>query len=165
MNYLNLNFKKLITFFMLSILAFSVFGQNLMDERIRRISPRKKSIYLERGVFHNGGPKRDSELKALRHNFSKKNGYERLVFDFKEDDIPRIYGYISGKERRIYIDLFDTKIPSDLGAFGNSKFVESINFFPIQKETLSIEIILKKDVSIDIFYLKNNGRFVVDIKG
>ncbi|MCP4913890.1 MAG: hypothetical protein GY909_12325 [Oligoflexia bacterium] len=153
---------KLILVFLFSA---NLFAQNLLDERIRRIAPRKRSIFLERGIFHNGGPKRSSSLKAIRHNFSKSAGYERLVFDFGTKEIPRVYGYISGNEKRLYIDLFDTKLVGQLGSFGNSKYVESINFFPIQSDTLSVEVIFKKKITVDIFYLLSPGRFVVDIKG
>lgn len=141
-----------------------VFSQNLLDERIRRLSSTKKSIFLDRGIFHNGGPKKATKLKAIRHNYSKSNGYERVVFDFSTSSIPRIYGYISMSERKLYIDFFKTAVPASLASFGNSKFVESINFFPIQKDTLSAEVLFKKKVSVDVFYLKSPGRFVIDIK-
>ena len=153
----------------LSVIVFlfsinQIFAQNLLDERIRRLSSTKKSIFLERGIFHNGGPKSPTKLKAIRHNYSRANGYERVVFDFSTALIPRIYGYISMSERKLYIDFFKTSVPPSLASFGNSKFVESVNFFPIQKDTLSVEVNFKKKVSIDVFFLKSPGRFVVDIK-
>lgn len=157
--------KVFIKLIITLLLSSSILGQNLLDERIRRIAPRKRSIFLEKGIFHNGGPKRSSSLKAIRHNFSKSAGYERLVFDFGTKEIPRVYGYIAGNEKRLYLDLFDTNLVGKLGSFGNSKFVESINFFPIQSDTLSVEVIFKKEITIDIFYLLSPGRFVVDVKG
>ncbi len=63
-------------------LSFNSFSQNLLGERIRRISGTKKSVYFDSGIFHNGGPKRKSNLKAMRHSFTEKRGYERIVFDF-----------------------------------------------------------------------------------
>ncbi len=143
----------------------SLFAQNLQSERIRRLSSRKRSIYLDSGIFHNGGPKRTSKIKAIRHNYSKRLGYERVVMDFTTKNLPRIYGYISPGEKKLYLDLFQTEIPSHLDSFGKSKFVEKVNFFPIQKDTLSVEVVFKKNVTLDIFYLTGPGRLVVDIKG
>lgn len=162
------NKNSLITFtfiFISIFLSFSASSQNLLDERIRRVSSHKRSIYLDSGIFHNGGPKRNSKLKAIRHNFSKKVGYERLVFDFTTDKLPRIYGYIDGKNKKLYLDLFTTDLPDALNSFGDSRFVNSVNFFPIQNDTLSVEVLFKKNVTLDVFFLEGPGRLVVDIKG
>ena len=142
----------------------SAFAQNLLQERIRRIPSRKRSIYLDTGIFHNGAPKKGSQLKAVRHNFSKRNGYERVVMDFETKELPRVYGYISREENKLYLDLFETGIPKSLSSFGDSKYVKELLFFPIQKDTLSVEVIFKTDVTLDVFYLTNPGRLVIDIK-
>lgn len=146
-------------------LAQPVVAQNLLEERIRKVTTRKRSVFLDSGIFHNGTAKVKSQLKAIRHSFSKSQGYERLVFDFVSDEVPRIYGHIAGKEKKIYIDFFNTKMIDNVGSFGNSKFVESINFFPLSRDSLSVEVQFKKSVTVDLFYLKSPGRFVVDIKG
>lgn len=160
------NITKSICLLIATLLTLGfVQAQNLLDERIRRVSPRKRSIYLDSGIFHNGGPKRNSKLKAIRHNFSSKRGYERLVFDFTSAELPRIYGFISSSEKKLYLDLFETDLPEALSSFGDSKYVESVNFFPIQKDTLSVEVLFKKNITLDVFYLSNPGRLVIDIKG
>lgn len=143
----------------------SVSAQDLLSERIRRVSSRKKSVYLDSGIFHNGGAKRTSKLKAIRHSFSPKRGYERVVFDFQTKELPRVYGYISSQENKLYLDLFSTDVPDTLSSFGDSQYVKAVNFFPIQKDTLSVEVLFKKNVTLDVFYLSNPGRLVVDIKG
>ncbi len=140
-------------------------AQNLVEERIRRISDRKKSVFLNRGIFHNGGPSIPSSLKAVRHSYNQKLGYERLVMDFETAKVPRIYGHIATGDKKLYLDLFDTQIKGTIGSFGNSKYVETINFFPISQDTLSVEIHFKQSVSVDIFYLDSPGRFVIDVKG
>lgn len=140
-------------------------AQSLVEERIRRLDGRKKSVFLNRGIFHNGGPKIASVLKAVRHSFNPKLGYERLVMDFETSKVPRVYGHIATGEKKLYLDLFDTQIKGAVGSFGNSKYVESINFFPISSDTLSVEIHFKQSVSVDIFYLEEPGRFVIDVKG
>jgi hypothetical protein len=166
MNYLkNLPFYKATIVLFVALFSVASYSQNLLDERIRRVSARKRSIYLESGIFHNGGPKRSSKLKAIRHSFSGKKGYERLVFDFTTENLPRIYGYISGNNKKLYLDLFTTDLPDALNSFGNSRYVKSVNFFPIQNDTLSVEVLFKKNVTLDVFYLKSPGRLVVDIKG
>jgi hypothetical protein len=145
-------------------LSFNSFSQDLLGERIRRISGTKKSVYFDSGIFHNGGPKRKSKLKALRHSFTEKRGYERIVFDFTTQEVPRIYGNISAGERKVYIDFFDTALSESINSFGKSKYVKEVKFFPISKDSLSIELTLRKKSSVDIFYLKSPGRLVIDIK-
>lgn len=165
MKLLSLNkFTLIFTLFFTILVSDSVVAQNLMNERIRRIPSRKRSVYLDTGIFHNGGPKRGSKLKSIRHNFSDKKGYERLVFDFTTEALPRVYGYISAPEKKLYLDFFTTEIPDGLNSFGNSKFVKTVNFFPIQKDTLSVEVVFKDNVTLDVFYLTGPGRLVVDIK-
>lgn len=156
------SFALVLCFLMISVQSF---GQNLFDERIRRLPERKLSVFLDRGIFHNGGPKVKSTLKSIRHSYRKKDGFERVVFDFGTNKIPKVYGHISANERKLYIDLFDTSLKKSISSFGKSKFVESINFFPISKESLSVEINFKKSVGVDLFYLSSPGRFVIDIKG
>lgn len=161
-----MKYLKELTLFILLAFVFtsSTFAQNLLQERIRRISPRKKSIYLDTGIFHNGGPKRPSKLKAVRHSFSGTRGFERVVFDFSTNKLPRIYGYISRDENKLFLDLFKTEVPAILSSFGDSKFVKELLFFPIEKDTLSVEINFKSKVTLDIFYLTTPGRLVIDIK-
>ena len=146
------------------VLSFNSFSQDLLGERIRRISGTKKSVYFDSGIFHNGGPKRKSKLKAMRHSFTQKRGYERIVFDFKTSKIPRVYGNISSNDKKVYIDFFDTELSESISSFGKSKFVEEVKFFPISKDSLSIELSLRKKSSVDIFYLSSPGRLVIDIK-
>jgi len=166
MKFLKTVFNKTFVLGLLTLFcAESINAQNLLSERIRRLSSRKRSIYLDAGIFHNGGPKRTSKIKAIRHNYSKRLGYERVVMDFTTQNLPRVYGYISPKEKKLYLDLFQTDIPAQLDSFGKSEFVERVNFFPIQKDTLSVEVVFKKNVTLDIFYLSGPGRLVVDIKG
>lgn len=154
--------KFLLVF--ISLIPFVTHAQNLVEERIRRLDNRKKSVFLNRGIFHNGGPKVASSLKAVRHSFNSKLGYERLVMDFETSQVPRVYGHIATAEKKLYLDLFDTQIKGAIGSFGNSKYVESINFFPISQDTLSVEIHFKQSVSVDIFYLDSPGRLVIDVK-
>ena len=140
------------------------FGQDLLSERIRKLTGRKKSIYFDKGIFHNGNNSGMSKLMKIRHNYSKTNGYERIVLDFSTKSVPRIYGHISSSERKIYVDLFNTTIVKSLDSFGNSKFVESINFFPIDKDKVSLELQTKLKVNAEVFYLESPGRLIIDIR-
>ena len=56
------------------------------------------------------------------------------------------------------------QIQKGISSFGKTQYVEAINFFPISRETLSVELKFKEKVSVDIFYLDNPGRLVIDIK-
>ncbi len=160
-------FSRLSTFLAaFCILSLTtVTAQDLQNQRIRKLQGSKTAIYLTNGIFHTGGgPKVDSELKAIRHNFSAKNGYERLVFDFKTPKLPKVYGHISSDDKKIYLDFFDTTVGSELNSFGSSKYVESVNIFPLSKDSLSVELVLKDKISADIFWLENPGRLVIDLK-
>ena len=141
-----------------------VYSQNLLTERIRKITSKKRSVYFYDGIFHNGNERTKTNLKAIRHSFSKKNDYERIVFDFKTTKAPKIYGHIAGEGQKIYMDLFDTKMIGEVGSFGNSKYVKEINFFPLDEESLSVELSFKDKTTADIFYLENPGRLVIDLK-
>lgn len=153
---------KVLLFLVFSICE--VFSQDLLNEHIRKIPARKKSVFTAKGIFHNGGPKSASTLIAVRHSYSKNKKRERLVFDFKTKAVPRIYGHISKARKKIYIDFFSTSMGDKLSSFGSSHFVEKIDFFPVTPESLSVEIKFKKDVTVDMFHLKSPGRFVIDVR-
>lgn len=135
-----------------------------MDSRIRKLTASKKAIFLKNGIFHNGNVKNSSRLNKVRHSFSKNQGYERVVFDFSTSNIPKVYGSISSNEKRIYLDFFDTNLKESIASVGTSHFVENINFLPLSKESLSVEVIFKQNVEVDVFYLNGPGRLVLDIK-
>jgi hypothetical protein len=148
------------------VVAFSssTFSQDLMKERIRKLSGRKRSIFLDSGIFHNGGNSNPSTLKMIRHSYKKSQGFERVVFDFSTNKLPRVYGHVDAKRKKMYLDIFDTKLSDTVRSMGTSEYVESVNFFPISKDLLSVELSFKGKVSVDLFYLEKPGRFVVDIK-
>ena len=151
---------------LLALLCFATQGysQNLLNQRIRKITAKKQSVYFDNGIFHNGNSKTKSLVRSLRHSFSKTKGYERVVLDFKGNKLPRLYGHVSKIDRKIYLDLFSTNLPGSIDSFGNTKFVKAVNFFPITKESLSVEILLKDSVGADIFYLESPARLVIDLK-
>ena len=142
----------------------NLYSQNLVEERIRKIPDRKKSVYLDGGVFHNGMVKVKSKLIGIRHSYKRGAKTERIVFDFSSAKVPRIYGYFSKKKKMLTIDFMGTQVQDGLGSFGSSSFVKDVNFFPVTVETLSTEIHFKDYVSVDLFYLESPGRFVIDLK-
>lgn len=150
----------------LSVLCISlnVFAQDLTKARIRKLNLSKKAVYIDSGIFHNGATKVVSSIKAMRHSFTAKEGYERIVFDFSSAQVPRVYGNFNSKDKKLYIDFFDTSLDGAVKSFGKTRFVEEIKFFPVSEESLSLEMSLKDNVVIDIFYLENPGRLVVDVK-
>ena len=145
-------------------LSQTVFGQDLLKERIRKLSSNKTSIYVEKGIFHNGGVKVQSVLKSIRQSYNPKQGFERIVIDFSSDKVPKIYGHISSEDRKLYLDLFDTNLDKDLKTVASTRYIEKINFFPIEENHLSIDMKLKAKVIADIFYLETPGRLVIDLK-
>ena len=135
-----------------------------MQERIRKIASHKRSIFLNGGIFHGGEFDGASIQKAVRHSYNDTTSQERLVFDFGTEKPPKFYGYIDGDNKKMYIDFYKTKLIKEPGSFGNSRYVEGIDFFPITEDSLSIEVNFKENISVDIFYLVSPGRFVVDVK-
>src|SRR3989339_1104172 len=147
--------------FILSLVTSMVFAGNLLDSKVLILTGNKTSNYMAEGIFSNGkGEIAKSELKAIRHAYTDEQGYERLVFDFSTEVLPQVYGNFSGKEKKIYLDLFNTTLNSKIDSFGNSKFVNELDLFPITSESLSLEITLKEQLSVDVFYLQNPARLV-----
>jgi hypothetical protein len=142
----------------------ALFSQDLLKERIRKLGGKKTSVYVENGIFHNGGVKNEGVLKGIRQSYSAKLGFERIVIDFNSSEIPKIYGNINSLEKRVYIDFFDTTLDKELKTVSSTKFVEKVHFYPIEKGHLSMEMRLKSKASADIFFLQNPGRLVIDLK-
>ena len=154
---------KLSLFCILVFYIPSVFSQNLLDLRIREISGRKKFLFFNEGVFHKESSMA-SRVKAMRHSYSTKRGYERIVVDFSSKKLPKIYGHFSSNEKKLSLDFFKTSLNKNVGSFGVSNFVKAFKFYPLSKEFLSMEILFKEAVKAEIFYLNSPARLVIDIK-
>jgi len=152
--------------FLLTLIILSQItpAQDLLKERIRKLSAKKTSIYIESGIFHNGLTKGEGVLKGIRQFYTPKQGFERIVIDFGGTEIPRVYGNINAAEKKVYIDFFDTILDKELKTVASTRYVEKVNFFPIEKGMLSMELKLKAKVNADIFFLENPGRLVIDLK-
>ena len=159
-----MKFTLFFIILMHSVFIAKIEAQDLLKERIRKLSSNKTSIYIEKGIFHNGGVKQEAVLKSIRQSFNPKLGFERIVIDFNTNQIPKVYGHISSQDKMLYIDFFDTTMAKDFQTIGNKHFVEKINFFPIENNYLSMEMKLKAKVTADIFYLENPARLVIDFK-
>lgn len=157
-------FSKLILILIFLLNNVPAFSQSIFEERIRKIPAHKRSVYFEDGIFHNGATGTASILNSIRQNYAKRLGYERIVFDFSKEGVPKIYLNLNKKESKIYLDFFKTQMGKNLGSFGNSELVKSINVFPFKDDALSMEIELKKKATIDVFTLSNPSRLVIDVK-
>ena len=155
--------KFLVLIFLFIVSSFS-FSQDLLKERIRKLTNKKTSIYVESGIFHNGGVKVEGLLKGIRQSYNPKQGFERIVIDFGASEIPKVYGHLSATDKKLYIDFFDTTLDKELKTVTGTRYIEKINFFPIEAGHLSMEINLKSKVNADIFFLENPGRLVLDLK-
>jgi len=153
-------------FLLLSLIFCSStsFSQDLLKERIRKLGNKKTSIYVESGIFHNGGVKNESVLKGIRQSYNPQQGFERIVIDFGSSQIPKIYGNLNSLDKRLYIDFFDTTLDKELKTITGTRYIEKVNFFPIDAGQVSMEIKLKSKVNADIFFLENPGRLVLDLK-
>lgn len=151
-----------ILFFFLFI-TIPVLAQNLMEERIWKIAPRKKSIFLDSGVFHHNAEGR-SVISSVRNSVTPGQGYERVVIDFNTASIPKVYGNISAENKKISVDFFNTTVSTSQPQLKNSKFVKSIDFINVDDKSITMDLGLKAKGSFDIFYLENPGRLVIDIR-
>lgn len=153
--------------FIFCLYSIHIYSADLSRDNIFTIMPKKTSRYIKTGIFHSKGDFFEKEyffIEHLRHFYKKSLGYERLVFQFNAEKIPKIYGSILMKKKKIFIDFFKSKLKDNLTLLGQSKFVRSVKFYPIRKDTLSVEISLKNHVLSEIFYLTSPGRFVIDLK-
>jgi len=156
---------------LISLIIFTAFSsfpgahaQNLLKERIWKISSHKRSIFFDKGIFHSGANSKMQNLTGIRNSYVPARGYERVVFDFTGKLPPRIYGHISKTDKKVYIDFFNTELSSQLQNLKNTKYLTDIQFFNIEQDHVSVELIFKNNVSFDVFYLENPARLVVDIK-
>lgn len=142
----------------------NVFAQNLNSQRIWKISSKKRSIFLDKGVFHSEANAKNIQLSGIRNSYVSSRGYERVVFDFSSEKTPRIYGHISKENKKIYLDFFDTSLNKELTSIKEVKYVKSVDFYNIDKNQLSVELSFNSNVSFDVFYLENPARLVIDVK-
>ena len=153
-----------LVFIWLSLLVVTpILAQNLMEERIWKVSSRKKSIFLDSGVFHHNSSIKTSSITGVRNSAVNGRGYERVVIDFNTSTIPKIYGHIT-PNKKLSVDFFDTSIMTSQPQMKNSKFVKSVDFISVDGKTMTMEMSLKGKSSFDIFYLENPGRLVIDIR-
>ncbi len=149
--------------FSASAINFS-YAQDLLKEKIWKLAPRKKSIFLDKGVFHSGVNPKMQKLVGIRNSYVPARGYERIVIDFSGINPPRIYGHVSKKDKKVYIDLFNTSMSPDLEGVRSIKYLKDVKFFDIEPDHISAELSFNKSVSFDIFYLENPARLVLDVK-
>jgi hypothetical protein len=150
--------------FLLLLISCNAVAQNLMEERIWKISPRKKSIFLDSGVFHHQSEVNQATISGIRTSGKSNAAYERLVIDFNTNSVPRIYGHVSQKDKKISIDFFNTSVAGVQTSLKNSKNISGIDFLNIDGKTTSVSLSMKGKASFDIFYLENPGRLVIDIR-
>lgn len=146
-------------FFTLPVLA-----QNLLEERIWKVAPRKKSIFLDSGVFHHNADVKNAGITGIRSSATPGQGYERVVIDFNTPSVPKLYGHISTKEQNISVDFFDSTVTTTQPLLKNSKNVKNIEFINVDGKSITMSLSMKGKTSFDIFYLENPGRLVIDIR-
>ena len=143
------------------LFSFEIFA--ITGMKINPVPPTKKNVFALEGIFQGGDLKTKSVLKKLRFSASKRN-LERVVFDFGSKGLPETYIYLSSKEGKINLDFGRSKLKSPIKPFFSSDIVKEVNFFPLAEQTLAAEIFIKKNVPVEVFYLKNPTRLVIDFK-
>ncbi len=151
------------SFLLFILFSTPVIAQNLMEERIWKVSPRKKSIFLDSGVFHHQSQVKSS-ITSVRGSSTPGAGFERVVIDFNTPTIPKIYGNISPASKKITVDFFDAGVGTSQPVLKNSKFVKSIDFINVDGKSVTMDLSIKSKASFDVFYLENPGRLVIDIR-
>lgn len=156
--------KKLPILCFLILFSDFCFGQNLNQEKAKKIEGRKTGVYVQEGIFYKGGSSIKSAIQTIRRSGDSAKNQERVVIDFSTSNTPQIYSYLSDSEKILYIDFFNTEIKDKKPELVNSTFVESVIFYPWKDNSLSMEIKLKEKVFCDLFYLETPGRMVIDIR-
>lgn len=145
----------------------SLFAQNLLNQKVWQVEGSKKSTYVDQGIFHFQGKKEKPTrltLMNMRYRYDAKEKYERIVIDFDAQFIPKIYGHIAKKEHKLFLDLFNTQLGKNELKFNQSLLLKTANFYPITSDMLSMELVFKNEVGVEVFYLENPGRLVIDVK-
>ena len=155
---------KYFTFFVLTYLSTAIFCLGYEGGDLMEIKTSKRSIYRDSGIIHNGIKENKNILKNLRHSGKKINSYERIVFDFEQDNIPQVYAYIDQANNKLQIDFLRTKLSKKLKPIFKSHRVKEVNFFPLADDVLSTELLLKKNTYVEIFSLDKPARLVIDFK-
>jgi hypothetical protein len=150
--------------FITLLMSLPVLAQNLMEERIWKVSARKKSIFLDSGVFHHNSNIKNAGITGVRTSGTTKQGYERVVIDFDSSTIPKIYGHISPQSKKISVDFFDAKVVTSQPQIKSSINVKTIDFINVDGRSITMDLSIKGKASYDIFYLENPGRLVIDIR-
>lgn len=150
--------------FITVLFSLPVLAQNLMEERIWKVAPRKKSIFLDSGVFHHNSTLKNAGITSVRNSAAPGQGYERVVIDFNTPSIPKVYGHISPKDKKISVDFFEASIQTSQPQLKNSKNVKNIDFINVDGRSITMDLSMKGKSSFDIFYLENPGRLVIDIR-
>ncbi len=150
--------------FLSFLVSVPVLAQNLMEERIWKVSARKKSIFLDSGVFHHNSSVKNAGITAIRSSSATGQGYERVVVDFNTPSVPKLYGHISSKNQKISVDFFDAVITTGQPQLKASKNVKAIDFINVDGKSITMDLSMKGKSSFDIFYLENPGRLVIDIR-
>ena len=150
--------------FITLLVSLPVLAQNLMEERIWKVAPRKKSIFLDSGVFHHDSELKNAGITSVRSSATPGQGYERVVVDFNTPTVPKIYGHISPKTQKITVDFFNSTVATSQPQLRNSKNVKTIDFINVDGKSITMDLSMKGKTSFDIFYLENPGRLVIDIR-
>jgi hypothetical protein len=114
------------------------YGQDLLQERIWKISSRKRSIFFDKGVFHSEANPIIQKLLGIRNSYIPSRGYERVVFDFSSVKPPKIYGKISSSKQKVYIDFFNQKLGSCVEQLKFINLLKYLVFFTLVKDYLSV---------------------------
>ena len=104
------------------------YSQDLLQERIWKISSHKRSIFFDKGVFHSESNPIIQKLKGIRNSYIPARGYERVVFDFSGAKPPKIYGKISSADKKVYVDFFNTELGTSVEQLKNIKFLKKYRF-------------------------------------
>ncbi len=168
----NLTISKINFFYLvfnILILSSNTFAQNLMQERIVSIGNVKRNIYLQKNIFHlSSNYEASSKIVDIRMSHVSGRGYDRLVIDFSSNKPPQIYGSFDAETKKIHLDLFKTTLGQDKNYFAENvskiKGIQDFKFFDLDSDRMSLEITLKLKSSMEVFYLENKGRLVIDLK-
>ena len=152
--------------FLLFFIVFNSYASiNLTNQRIWKVSDKKRNIYLDKGIIYLNSNEEKVALTSIRNRFNASKGFERIVLDFNTKQPPRVYGLISQGKKKLFIDLFNTTLSAnERRLIKKTKYISSIDIYQLDSNKLSVEFNLSKNYNFDVFYLTNPSRLVIDIK-
>jgi len=157
------------------VLLFQIFA--LSPQKIFMTDQKKTKHYIEDGIFV-GGDRKIDQVALHDIRFAMSDQYERLVLDFDANHhgdkswikkSPYFQVSVEPDKNQMTVTLFGNpslslNFSQILTRFQKSKYIESVQFFPVlDDDRWTFVIALKQPAVTEVFELVSPARVVIDL--